>query len=151
MRQVEAHAAQLLERHLNTAARATRWRFRFETATSRAGICRYTARTIGLSVSFVLRAPSDDIRTRSCTRSRARSSGPATDTTPCGGPPRGIGCTAKRCSPVTHSLKRWIGEYPRCRDRWFRQRLTAAVHQRSICPRCRSRIAWRINADGEGR
>ena len=33
----------------------------------------------------------------------------------------------------------------------FRQRLTARVRQRSICPRCRSRIAWRINAYGEGR
>ena len=35
---------------------------RFETATARAGICRYTARTIALSVSFVQRAPWDDIR-----------------------------------------------------------------------------------------
>ena len=49
---------------------------------------------------------------------------------------------AKRCSTVTHSLQ--------CRDRWFRQRLTAKVRQRSLCPRCRSRIAWRINALGEG-
>ena len=39
MQQVEDHAAQLLERHLNTRAPATWWRFRFETATSRAGIC----------------------------------------------------------------------------------------------------------------
>ena len=64
---------------------------------------------------------------------------------------RRIGCTANRCSTVNHSLKRWIGECPRCRDRWFRQRLTAKVRQRSICPRCRSRIAWRINAHREGR
>ena len=62
MQQVEDHAAQLLERHLNTRAPATWWRFRFETATSRAGICRYTTRTIALSVSYVLRAPWDDVR-----------------------------------------------------------------------------------------
>ena len=37
------------------------------------------------------------------------------------------------------------------RDRWFRQRLTAKVRQRSICPRCRSRIAWRLNAHGANR
>ena len=62
MQQVEDHAAQLLERHLNTGAPATWWRFRFETATARAGICRYTTRTIALSVSYVLRAPWDDVR-----------------------------------------------------------------------------------------
>ena len=60
--QVEDHAAQLLERHLNTGASASRWRFRFETATARAGICRYTSRTVALSVSYVLRAPWRDIR-----------------------------------------------------------------------------------------
>ena len=57
MQQVEDHAAQLLERHLNTGAPETSWRFRYETVTSRAGICPYTTRTIALSVSYVLRAP----------------------------------------------------------------------------------------------
>ena len=51
MQQVEDHAAQLFERHLNTGALATRWRFRFETTTGRAGICRHDTRTIALSVS----------------------------------------------------------------------------------------------------
>ena len=51
MQQVADHAAQLLERHLDTNAPANRWRSRFETATARAGICRYDARTIALSVS----------------------------------------------------------------------------------------------------
>ena len=62
MQQVEDHAAQLLQRHLNTGAPATWWRFRFETATGRAGTCRYATRTITLSVSYVLRATWDDIR-----------------------------------------------------------------------------------------
>ena len=57
MQQVEDHAAQLLERHPNTGAPATRWRFRFETATASAGICRYNTTTIALSVSYVLLAP----------------------------------------------------------------------------------------------
>ena len=152
MQQVEDHAAQLLERHLNTGAPATRWRFRFETATGRAGICRYTARTIALSVSYVLRAPWDDVRDTLLHEIAHAIVGPghahdAVWQTAA----RRIGCTANRCSTVTHSLKRWMGECPRCRDRWFRQRLTATVRQRSICPRCRSRIAWRINAHGEGR
>ena len=88
MQQVEDHAAQLLERHLNTGAPATWWRFRFETATSRAGICRYTTRTIALSVSYVLRAPWDDVRDTLLHESHTRSSAPATHTTPCARPPR---------------------------------------------------------------
>ena len=152
MQQVEDHAAELLERYLNAGAPATRWRFRFETATSRAGICRYNTRTIALSVSFALRASWDDIRDTLLHEVAHAMVGPghghdAVWQTAA----RRIGCTANRCSTVTHSLKRWIGECPRCRDRWFRQRLTAKVRQRSICPRCRSRIAWRINAHGEGR
>ena len=152
IQQVEDHAAQLLERHLNTGAPATWWRFRFETATGRAGICRYKSRTIALSVSFVLRAPWDDIRDTLLHEVAHAIVGPGHGhdgvwRTAA----RRIECTAKRCSTVTHSLKRWIGECPRCRDRWFRQRLTARARQRSICPRCRSRIAWKINAHGEGR
>ena len=152
MQQVEDHAAQLLERHLNTGAPATWWRFRFETTTGRAGICRYDTRTIALSVSYVLRAPWDDVRDTLLHEVAHAIVGPghahdAVWQTAA----RRIGCTAKRCSTVTHSRKRWIGECPRCRDLWFRQRLTATVRQRSICPRCRSRIAWRINAHGEGR
>ena len=152
MQQVADHAARLLERHLNTAAPANRWRFRFETATGRAGICRYTARTIALSVSYVLRAPCDDIRDTLLHEiaDAIVGLGHAHDAV-WQAAARRIGCTANRCSTVTHSLKRWIGECPRCRDRWFRQRLTATVRQRSICPRCRSRTGCRINAHGEGR
>ena len=61
MQQVAHHAARLLERHLHTGAPANRWRFRFETATGRARICPYPATTIALLVSYVLRAPCDDI------------------------------------------------------------------------------------------
>ena len=147
MQQVVDHAAQLRERHLNTGAQATWWRFRFETATSRAGICRYTTRTIALSVSYVLRAPWNDIRDTLLHEVAHAIVGPghahdAVWQTAA----RRIGCTAKRCSTVTRSRKRWIGKCPRCRDPWFRQRLTAKVRQRSISPRCRSRIVWRINA-----
>ena len=38
----------------------------------------------------------------------ARSSGSARDTTPCGRRPRGASGAAKRCSTVTHSLKRQV-------------------------------------------
>ena len=118
MQQVEDHAAELLERHLNTGAPATRWRFRFETATSRAGICRHDTRTIALSVSFVLRAPWDDIQ-NTLLHEVAHAivdPGHGHDTV-WQTAARRIGCTANRCSTVTHSLKRWMGRCPRCRGR----------------------------------
>ena len=61
MRQVEDHAAHCSNAHLNTAALATRWLFRVETATARAGICRHDTQTIALAVGYALRAPWDDI------------------------------------------------------------------------------------------
>ena len=151
IQQVVDHAAQLLEHHLNTGAPATWWRFRFETATGRAGICRYTTSTIALQVTYVLRAPWDDIRDTLLHEVAHAIVGPGhAHNAVWQTAARRIGCTAKRCSTVTHSLKRWIGQCLLCRDRWFRQRLTAKVRQRSLCPRRRSRIAWRINALGEG-
>ena len=104
MQQVENHAAELLERHLNTGAPATWWRFRFETATSPAGICRYNTRTIALSVSFVLRASWDDIRDTLLHEVAHAIVGPgAKDTAPCGRPPPGASAarrTAAAPSPT---------------------------------------------------
>ena len=130
----------------------TRWCFRFETATSRACISRHDTRTIALSVSFVLRAPWDDIRDTLLHGSHTRSSGPATDNdAEWQTVARRIRRTAKRCSTVTHSLKRWMGKLPRCRDRCFRQRLRRKYADARSVPRCRSRIPRKINAHGEGR
>ena len=152
MQQVEDHVVQLLERHLNTGAPATWWRFRFETATGRAGICRYTTRTVALSVSYVLRAPWNNIRDTLLHEVAHAIVGPGhAHNAVWQTAAWRIGRTAHRCSTVTHSLKRWVGECPRCRDWRFSQRLTAKLRQRSICPRCRSRIAWRITTHGEDR
>ena len=94
-------------------APATRWRYRFETATARAGICRYETRTVVLSVSYVLRAPWHDIRDTLLHEIAHAIIGPghshdvAWQTAA-----RRIRCTAKRCSTVMHSLKRWMRESP---------------------------------------
>ena len=78
---------------------------------------------VELSVSFVLRGPWSDTRDTLLHELAHAIVGPghahdaAWQTTA-----RRIGCTAKHCTTVTHSLKRWMGE---CRDRWVRQRLTA--------------------------
>ena len=108
--------------------------------------------TIALSVSYVLRAPWDDIRDTLLDEVSHAIVGPghAHDAV-WQTAERRIGCTANRRSTATHSRKRWVWECPKCRDRSFRQRLTVNVRQRSICPRCRSPVAWRINAHGERR
>ena len=138
----------------NATSTRTRWRpggrFRFETATGRAGICRHDARTIALSVSFVLRASWGDIRDTLLHEIAHAIVGPghahdAVWRTAA----RRIGCTAKRCSTVTHSLKRWNRGVPEVPGPVFRHHLTARVRQRSICPRRGSPVAWRINAHGK--
>ena len=73
----------------------------------RAGICRYTTRTIALSVSYVLQAHWNDIRDTLLHEVAHAIVGPghahdAVWQTAA----RRIGCTAKRCSTVTHSRKR---------------------------------------------
>ena len=161
MQQVEDHAAQLLERHLNTGARATWWRFRFETATSRAGICRYTVtRTIALSVSYVLQAPWNDIRdtllhevAHAC-RPRPTQHDAVWQTAA-----RRIGCTA--IGPATHTTPcSTVGDaQPEAVDREVspvRRPVVPStpdgeVRQRSICPRCRSRIVAGESTPGKGR
>ena len=86
-------------------------RFHFETATSRAGICRHDTRTITLQLIFMLRAPWDDIRDTFLHEVAHAIVGPghghdaAWQTVA-----RRIGCTATRCSTVTLSLKRWMRE-----------------------------------------
>ena len=136
MREVGDHAAQLLVRHLNTNALATRWPLPLR---DRHGPLRHLParhqdhRAVGQLPACRERLGTTS-ETHSFARSHTRSSDPATDTTPCGRPPRGASAARQRCSIVTHSLKRWIGECPRCRDRWFRHRLTAKLRQRSNLP-----------------
>ena len=116
MQQVVDHAAQLLERHLNTGAPATRWRFRFETATCRAGICRHTPGPSRSSVSYVLRAPWDDIRDTLLHEIAHAIVGPghghdAVWQTAA----RRIGCTANRCSnrhPQPEAVDRGVPPVP---------------------------------------
>ena len=62
MQQVKDHAAQLPEHHLDTGALTTRWRFRFETPHEPRRHLPAHTRTIALSISYVLRAPWDDIQ-----------------------------------------------------------------------------------------
>ncbi len=113
MQHVAHHAARLLERHLNTGAPANRWRFRFDTATGRARICPYPATTIALLVSYVLRAPCDDIRDTLPHEIAPAIAGPghAHDAV-WQAAARRIGSTANRCSTVTRGLKQWIAECP---------------------------------------
>ena len=111
-----------------------------------------TTRTIALSVDYVLRAPWGNIRDTLLHEIAHAIVGPghvhdAVRQTAA----RRIGRTAKRCGTGTQSRKPWIRECPRCRDRWFRQRLTANARQRATCPWLRTRVAWTINAHGEGR
>ena len=152
MQQVADHAAQVLERHLNTGAPATRWCLRFATATGRAGICRYTARnhpTLGQLHAATARGrhprhalapdPARDRRARPRPRRRVAD--------------RRAAHRLHR-EPLRHrhaQPKAVDGAVPPASRPVVPSTPDCGVRQRSICPPCGSRSAWRINAHGEGR
>ena len=116
----------LLERHLNMAALTTRWLFRFDTATARAGICRHDTRTIALLVCYVLRAPWDDMRHTLLPEIAHVIVGPShAHERPVADGRAALGVHRKAPRHRRQQPEWSIGEVPRCRDRWFRQRLTA--------------------------
>ncbi len=147
--EIEALAADLLRTHELTSGLGPGWRFHFETTANRAGVCRHGAKTIGMAVSYALRAGWRDIRDTllheiahaivgsthhhdSVWKAKARE----------------IGCSAERCTTLTHSAGRWIARCASCGRTWVRHRLTARLRRGVRCGRCDTRLAWKPNTDG---
>ena len=146
MEQVEDHAAKLLERHLNTErhgdAVALPLRDRHEPrrhlpaqhSDHRALGQLRAASALGRHPGHApARGRTRDRRARPRTRRRVADRRPAH---------RLHGEPPPHRHPQPEAVNRTVP--PGYRNRWFRQRLTAKLRQRSICPRCRSHIAWRI-------
>ena len=92
----------LLDRHRRTVFPAVTELRRHEAIVGGGETGRWRVRYARLQL--ITAGPTDRTRDRRARpRTRRRAGGP---------PPRRIGCTAKRCSTVTHSLKRWMGECP---------------------------------------
>ncbi len=145
--EVESLAGALIERHQAVSGLDRRWRFRFSLAKARAGACDERARRIELSVSYCLRATRAEIRdTLLHEIAHAIVGASHQHDAVWKAKAREIGCSGDRCHRVRHTVARWIGVCGCMRH--FRQRLHRRM-RRAICAKCRGRIEWRLNAEGE--
>lgn len=146
---VQALGDALLERHAGSGALSAAWRFGFDLAPARAGVCRYGERRIHLSVPFCLRATRAQVRDTivheiahaivgrehghdAVWRAKARE----------------LGCSAERAHGVRHTAARWVGECG-CGNVWRRQRLQRRIANGS-CAACGRAIVWQANGEVGG-
>ncbi len=145
---VEALAGRLFARHKAQSGLDARWTFGFDLSTSRAGICRQRAQRITLSVSYCLRATRAEIEdTLLHEIAHAIVGGEHGHDAVWRAKAREIGCTAKRCHEVVHTVARWVGACG-CPEPWFRQRMSVKLRYGGRCKKCRRPIEWRWNSDG---
>ena len=123
------------------------WRFGFDLAPARGGICRYAAKQITLSVSYCLKASRQEVMDVLLHEIAHAIVGPGHghDAT-WKAAARRIGCTAERCHRVEHTAPRWRGRCS-CGKEWTRQRLTRRV-QEGICRSCGKQIHWKREGMG---
>ena len=141
--EVAALAEDLLAKHKASGALGAEWRFGFDLAPRRAGVCRYDARRIDLAVSYCLRASAAEIAdtilheiAHAIVGAQHNHDAVWQDTA------RRIGCTAQRCHRVAHTAARWVGECG-CGRRWFRHRLQRRMARSAMCAACDGAIVWR--------
>ena len=121
------------------------WKFGFDLAKRRAGLCNYGAKTITLSVTYCLKADEDDIidtilhEIAHALAGFKAKHGPKWKKIA-----KSIGCTGDRCSYVQHSKPRWRGTCG-CSDKWKRHRLSTRMRH-ATCSNCDTKIKWERKA-----
>ena len=141
--QTEALAQGLMARHKADSGLAKEWRFGFDLAPSRAGVCKYDEHRIDLSVSFCLRASRAELIDTILHEIAHAIVGKAHNHDAVWtAKAHEIGCSGERTHAVRHTAARWIGECG-CGQRWLRQRLSRKVANGACCPRCEGEISWR--------
>lgn len=140
--EVQRLANSLLRKHKLKNGIGGGWRFGFDLAPSRAGVCNYRHKQISLSVTYCLEASREDVVDTVLHEIAHALVGPA----------HGhdavwramairIGCSGDRCHTVNHTPPRWIGECE-CRGKlWERHRLTHTA-KTGVCAQCENRITW---------
>ena len=141
--EVEALANDFIKRHTANSGLGGDWRFGFDLAPSRAGVCKYDERRIDLSVSYCLSASRADIIDTILHEIAHAIVGKAHNHDAVWtAKALEIGCTGQRTHAMRHTAARWIGECD-CGQRWSRQRLSRKVANGAHCPKCQGRISWR--------
>ena len=126
--EIDTLGNQLLQEHEDKNDLEPGWRFGFDLAPARGGICRHTEKQITLSVTYCLKASEAEIVDTILHEIAHAIVGPqhGHDAVWKAAAQR-IGCTAERCHRVEHTLPRWRGQCG-CGKQWKRQRLTSAQH-----------------------
>ena len=140
--EIDTLGNQLLQEHEDRSNLESGWKFGFDLAPARGGICRHAEKQITLSVTYCLKASKAEIADTILHEIAHAIVGPQHqhDAVWKAAAQR-IGCTAERCHRVEHTSPRWRGQCG-CGKQWKRQRLT----QRSktgLCPTCGRKIEWK--------
>ena len=140
--EIEALGMNLILDHQINSGLEAGWKFAFDLAPTRAGICRYLEKQITLSVTYCQKASKAEIVNTILHEVAHAIVGPkhghdAVWKTAA----RLIGCTAERCHRVQHTLPRWLGQCG-CGKQWKRYRLSQRART-GLCPACGNKITWK--------
>ena len=140
--EIDTLGNQLLQEHKDNSGLEPGWKFGFDLAPARGGICRHTEKQITLSVTYCLKASKSEIVDTILHEIAHAIVGPQHqhDAVWKAAAQR-IGCTAERCHRVEHTIPRWQGQCG-CGKQWKRQRLTRRSRT-GLCPACGDKIQWK--------
>ncbi len=139
---IETLGINLIREHEKNSGLEAGWKFAFDLAPARAGICRYTEKQITVSVTYCQKASKAEIVNTILHEIAHAIVGPnhGHDAVWKAVAKR-IGCTAERCHRVQHTPPRWSGKCG-CGKQWKRQRLSQRTRT-GLCPSCGNKIVWR--------
>ena len=142
LQEIETLAKQLIRKHEKESDLEPGWQFRFDFASSRGGVCKYTEKLITLSVTYCLKAWKAEIEDTILHEIAHAIVGPGHGhDTVWEETAYRIDCTAVRCHTVDHTLPRWHGHCG-CQEPHERQRLTQR-NTDAECLACGREIDWK--------
>ena len=129
---------------------ADEWSATFDLAAGRAGICYFREKLICLAVSYCMTAPEEElIDTVLHEVAHALVGAEHNHDRVWKLAAMRIGCTADRCTAVTHTASKWIGRC-KCARPILRKRLTREIRRTGRCAVCKTKIVWSTNTEAIG-
>ena len=118
------------------------WKFGFDLAQVRGGVCKHRKKEISLSVSYCCAASREDVLDTVLHEIAHALAGFKVGHGPkwkkiC----KAIGCSGKVYHTTIHGKDRWEGTCP-CGRSWTRMKLSQRSKKYAICPKCDENITW---------
>ena len=137
--EVENTAIELMKKH-----GLDDWRFEFDVASSRGGLCNYRTKLIKLSMSYAMKAmPSEVKNTILHEIAHALVGAGHKHNNVWQAMARAIGCSGDRCHSVEHTQSKYVGHCECNGKERKRDRLTSKARN-SYCIRCGKDIEWSL-------